>query len=499
MLVRFIAVSHLLVLLGGANTNVVSSQRFINCDVTSYYSALPASPTSISRDEMHYLIKATHRNEVPYTSSSRPDVWDALVDLDTDSTGENVHLIYGNKFVPALPHDSGTCGYWNREHLWPRSRGVSDSGMDNTDLHHLRPVDCNVNSARGNRFFAQCGTAEPINECIIPAHAEAASDTERDSLTFLPPAQKRGDIARAIFYMDLRYDGSEPNTLDLVVSDCPTSVPDGAGMGYLSQLLQWHLDDPVDEEEINRNENICANWQGNRNPFVDFPELVSAYFGGPTSVPLNGAGYQCSDSIVPLTTHEPTNSPSSKDTFPPTSEPTNHPCHNLIITGVIDGPLPGGLPKAVELYALGDVRDLSLYGVGFVNNGGGTDGVEFSFPSGHFVAAGSFITIASESVKFATYFGIPPDYVSANVQINGNDAIELFCEGKVVEMFGDGNVDGTGTVWDYMDGWAYRKEETSPNSAFDPGHWTFSGINEIDGCTANSSCSSRFPISSFKS
>ncbi|KAL3793950.1 hypothetical protein HJC23_009433 [Cyclotella cryptica] len=165
-------------------------------------------------------MSTTHRNELPYTSSTRPDVWDALINVDTDSTGQNVHLIYSNKYVPALPHDSGTCGYWNQEHLWPQSQGVSNSGMDNTDLHHLRPVNCNVNSA----------------------HVE-----------------KRGDIARAIFYMDLRYSGSEQNTLDLVVSDCPSSVPNGAGMGYLSQLLQRHLDDPVHQEEIDRNENVCSN------------------------------------------------------------------------------------------------------------------------------------------------------------------------------------------------------------------------------------------------
>ncbi|RCL75087.1 MAG: hypothetical protein DBW72_03665, partial [Flavobacteriales bacterium] len=53
----------------------------------------------------------------------------------------------------------------------------------------------------------------------------------------------------------------------------------------------------------------------------------------------------------------------------------------LIITGVIDGPLSGGVPKAVELYALSDIGDLSEYGLGSANNGGGTDGQEFTFPS----------------------------------------------------------------------------------------------------------------------
>lgn len=140
-----------------------------------------------------------------------------------------------------------------------RSHGVGSSGKDNTDLHHLRPSDCNVNSARNNLYFGACGTARPSAECTSPAHAEAAVDTEKDAATFLPPANVRGDIARAILYMDLRYEGDEGSTtLDLVVSDCPETVANGAGMGYLSQLLKWHLEDPPDAEERARNEMVCA-------------------------------------------------------------------------------------------------------------------------------------------------------------------------------------------------------------------------------------------------
>ena len=238
----------------------VTSQPYEYCDVSTYYDGL----VSNTRDEMHLHIKSTHRNAVPYTSSSKSDVWDALIDIDSDSSGQNIHLIYGNKYIPSTPHDDGSCASWNREHLWPRSRGVSESGKDNTDLHHLRPVDCNVNSARANRYFSACGVVSK-QDCVVPAHVEAASDTERDSFIFLPPADKRGDIARSIFYMDLRYDGNDANTLDLVISDCPETVPNGAGMGYLSQLIQWHYDDPVDAKELERNEKVCTNWQGNRN------------------------------------------------------------------------------------------------------------------------------------------------------------------------------------------------------------------------------------------
>ena len=109
---------------------------------------------------------------------------------------------------------------------WPRSLGVDSSGKDNTDVHSLRPSDCNVNAVRSNKLYGACGTLG-TSSCTSPAHPEAAFDTETDGVTFLPPADVRGDVARAILYMDLRYDGSDADTLDLVVSDCPSDVPNG--------------------------------------------------------------------------------------------------------------------------------------------------------------------------------------------------------------------------------------------------------------------------------
>jgi uncharacterized protein len=96
----------------------------------------------------------------------------------------------------------------------------------------------------------------------------------------------------------------------------------------------------------------------------------------------------------------------------------------LVITGVVDGPLPGGIPKAIELCAVQDIADLSAYGLGSANNGGGSDGVEFSFPADS-AAEGQFIYVASEDIEFANFFGFPPDYTSGAASINGDDAIEL--------------------------------------------------------------------------
>jgi hypothetical protein len=131
-------------------------------------------------------------------------------------------------------------------------------------------------------------------------------------MSFLPPKNVRGDIARAILYMDLRYDGDESNTNDLVVSDCPDSVPNSSGMGYLSQLLEWHAEDPVDDNERARNDAVCKQYQGNRNPFVDYPELATKYFGVPKQPMGNGLGYDCSSPPPPSSTPSPT--PASKGT-----------------------------------------------------------------------------------------------------------------------------------------------------------------------------------------
>lgn len=171
---------------------------------------------------------------------------------------------------------------------------------------------------------------------------------------------------------------------------------------------------------------------------------------------------------------------------------------SLVITGVIDGPLALGRPKAVELYVLNDIDDLSIYGLGFANNGGGTDGMEFSF-STISASGGDFLYVASDFASFNNFFGYGPDAVTTAANINGDDAIELFRNETVVDVFGDIGVDGTGQPWEYLDGWAYRHNGASGNdsSAFMISEWYFSGINVLDGETNNATAAVPFPAGSF--
>ena len=169
---------------------------------------------------------------------------------------------------------------------------------------------------------------------------------------------------------------------------------------------------------------------------------------------------------------------------------------DLLITGVIDGPLSGGTPKAIELYALNDVADLSVYGIGSANNGGGSDGEEFSLSGS--ASAGDFLYVASEQPNFNAFFGFAPTFLSGAASINGDDAIELFQNGSVIDTFGEIDVDGSGEPWEYLDGWAYRNNFTGPDgSTFVLANWSFSGINALDGESDNATAANPFPIGSF--
>eukprot|EP01043_Picozoa_sp_COSAG02_P033481 COSAG02_NODE_2287_length_9213_cov_5.663375_3_plen_2061_part_01 len=159
------------------------------------------------------------------------------------------------------------------------------------------------------------------------------------------------------------------------------------------------------------------------------------------------------------------------------------PC--LTISAVFDGPMTGGLPKGVELYASCDVADLSAYGIGSANNGGGTDGEEYTFPAGDTATAGDYIIVSTETEEFQAFFGFAPDYTTSHMGVNGDDAVELFMEDQVIDLYGAIDTDGTGEPWDYLDSWVYRNDGAGPSATFDMTEWHIAGVNALDGLTAN--------------
>jgi len=177
---------------------------------------------------------------------------------------------------------------------------------------------------------------------------------------------------------------------------------------------------------------------------------------------------------------------------------------DLLITGVIDGPLPGGNPKGVELYVVNNIPDLSIYGLESTTNGQAAAGVEWSFPADA-ATAGSYIYVGNtgSTAGFQQYLGVTPNYENSVASINGNDTVILYLNGAVEDSIGEIGVDGTGTAWDHLDGWAYRIDGNGPNATFDASEWTFSGADALDGCDlgddtgTNAGCSSVFPVGTY--
>jgi len=180
------------------------------------------------------------------------------------------------------------------------------------------------------------------------------------------------------------------------------------------------------------------------------------------------------------------------------------PTNSLVITGAYDGPLSGGTPKGIELYALEDIEDLSIYGISSVSNGGGSSAgnVEYNFPADA-VTAGTYIYLATESTQFNTFFGINPTYVNGVVSINGDDSIELYEGGAIIDTFGtvdcDPNASGTTCPeWEHTDGWAYRNDGTGPEgTTFTISNWTYSGADALDGESDNASATTPFPMGTY--
>ena len=302
---------------------------------------------------------------------------------------------------------------------WPKSYGVGYSGADYSDLHHLRASDWNVNSARSNLYFGICSNVE----CNSPAHDEAAADTAKNSVLFQPPAAVRGDSARAMFYMAVRYDGSDSNTEDLELSDCP--CPYIYTMGNLTSLRRWHEEDPVDEDEQTRNDNVCSLYQGNRNPFVDYPTLVSSIWDS-SDYPADALPCSVCNEAVPTAPPSiaPTAVPTTLSDFISTDRA------NLFISMYGEG---SSYNKWLQLKNGGNATaDLSDYEIMMIRNGG--DWAEDSIALSGALAPGAQLLVCHSSADLI--LTDVADLASGSASWNGDDAVGLAHDGVLIDTVG---------------------------------------------------------------
>lgn len=225
-----------------------------------YYDAAQGLSGARLKQALHDII-STRATAISYKR-----VWDALKVTDEDpSNPRNVILVYSG-ISRSKARNGGGKGQWNREHVWPQSHGPFDTDTTpGTDLHHLRPEDVDINRKRGNKDFDNGGRA-----------VEGAPGNRFDGDSWEPRDAVKGDVARMVFYMAVRYEG-ERRSPDLEVDESVTHS-DTPRLGRLSVLLDWHHQDPVDGFERRRNELIFERYQHNRNPFIDHPEWAREVF-----------------------------------------------------------------------------------------------------------------------------------------------------------------------------------------------------------------------------
>jgi hypothetical protein len=234
-----------------------------------YYDSLDGKSGALLKQAVKDIIS----NPAVVRAHNYGDIIEILKKADQNPLNSNeVWLMYKEvsraKFLYQGSESSST-GRWNREHIYPQSRGGFAGGTSDTpdgidiwiassadslahghaDAHHLRAEDGPENSSRNNKDYG-------------------LSDYNGFSGN---AGSWKGDVARAVFYMSVRYNGLD------VVNGNPADATVGQ-LGDLATLLQWNTNDPADDFEMNRN-NYIQTWQLNRNPFIDNPQLASYIWG----------------------------------------------------------------------------------------------------------------------------------------------------------------------------------------------------------------------------
>ena len=270
---------------------------------------------------LHSLLLSTHQG-IEGGSSLRRAIEEVDGISSTDQEEELIlKLMYTGEHVVKNSSSQAYESKWSPAFAWPQALGVGyqqaaceslqcASGHALTDLHHQFPADSKMAELRAKPLHYTTGTNEDIfktsmlfsdcdDSCLSDPHAPEvrySADWMPFVDVFEPAEDTRGDFARALFYMAVRYDGDDGLT-DLELKDFQAGenpeccfqtdflqgcVNPVCYMGQLSTLLRWHVEDPPTSSERERNTRV-QHAQGNRNPFVDFPQLSSLLWGNETS------------------------------------------------------------------------------------------------------------------------------------------------------------------------------------------------------------------------
>lgn len=238
------------------------------------------------------LKTALHNIIKDHTSISYAQIWNAFWSTDNKGNGK-VWDMYSDvpngtpPYVFALGNDqcgnySGEGDCYNREHSWPQS-WFNEQSTPRTDLHHIFATDGYVNGRRSNYPFGEVRSAtwtsrngSKLGSSMTPGYS---------GTVFEPIDEYKGDFARALMYMSVRYYGEDGSWSSSEMTN-KAQIKDWA----IAMLLRWHEADPVSQKEIDRNNAIYDDYQHNRNPFIDCPEFANMIWDPDWQVEENTAG-----------------------------------------------------------------------------------------------------------------------------------------------------------------------------------------------------------------
>lgn len=232
-------------------------------DLQKSLSTILNDATDVGYNGLWNLYKTTDRR-------SDGKVWDMYSDITNYTFGTDQCGSYGSE---------GDC--YNREHSVPKSWFSERSPMK-SDVWHVYPTDGKVNGMRSNYPFGEVASDAPGSEngfskwgkCKTPGYSHTV---------FEPNDEYKGDFARTYFYFATRYKGVATSGYGAEVF---SSAYPYITKWQLDMLLRWHEQDPVSQKELDRNEAVYESRQGNRNPFIDYPELVDLIFGDSRNIPF---------------------------------------------------------------------------------------------------------------------------------------------------------------------------------------------------------------------
>ncbi|KAB8153119.1 T9SS type A sorting domain-containing protein [Kordia sp. TARA_039_SRF] len=505
----------------------------------SYYNDVNLTLTGTQlRDALAAKVINTHSNSLSYS-----EIWDAIRNTDEDPINpNNVVLLYGwengsdgdvtNDASRDKNDNGGNVGDWNREHTFANSLANPDldasgqSGPPYSDAHNLRSTDVQRNGQRGSRLFgAGSGNSGVSGTEWYPGDATAGG------------TDWRGDVARIVMYMYIRYGNQcAPN---LVAVGTQNSVDSN----MIDLLLEWNAADPVSAIEDARNtyhEDIFnATAQGNRNPFIDNPRLATRIWGGTPAE--DRWGIYSSDTQAPTV---PTNVMVSNETSNTIDVSWDASTDNVAVTeydvyvdatfyqtvtstsitvtglsastmydftvaakdaegntsaqsGIVSGTTLAGGSVGADLYfseyiegssfnkALeianftGSTIDLNdagnVYTLKISTNGNAMWNSTYSFPMGATINDGDVYVIGHGSLAICT--GVVDDSNNTITGFNGNDAIGLFKNDVLIDILG---TLGDGSTYAENTTLVRKPSINSPNTTYTASEWDSFPSNTCD-------------------